>query len=89
MNLEDYLVFGLCLGFGLWWLLFPQSVLGFYKKLHRHQVNLPNTFGVRIAGVMWLTLIISIMEYIAFTNKEEFLRQLAKKAVVVKLNNLK
>jgi succinate-acetate transporter protein len=43
--------------FGLWWLLFPRSVLRFYGAFHRGQIELPKPLGVRLAGGLWLILL--------------------------------
>jgi len=35
MALTDYIGVSLFLAFGLWWLLFPKSVISFYNWFHR------------------------------------------------------
>ena len=43
--------------FGLWWLLFPRSVLRFYGAFHRGRVALPKPTGIRLAGGLWVALV--------------------------------
>jgi hypothetical protein len=50
-------LFGL---FGLWWILAPHSVLHFYGTLHRGKIRLPSPNGVRIAGGLWLALLVVV-----------------------------
>jgi len=64
LKLSDYLWFALILGFGLWWAVFPQSVVNFYTRLHRGRVKMPGIFVVRLVGVFWM-LLMFIVEVIA------------------------
>lgn len=68
MKLSDYLGFGLTLGFGLWWLVFPKSVIKFYTWFHRGEAKMPGTFGIRIAGMLWIVLV-SVVEAVVFSGK--------------------
>ncbi len=43
--------------FGLWWLLFPRSVLRFYGAFQRGQRALPKPAGIRLAGGLWVALV--------------------------------
>jgi len=54
-------VFG---GFGLWWLLFPKSVIAFYEWFHRKPVS-STLWAIRIVGLVWFVLIVFLM----FTGK--------------------
>ena len=47
--------------FGLWWVIFPQSVIRFYGRLHGSRVQLPSAFVIRCIGVGWVILIGSVM----------------------------
>ena len=44
-------------GFGLWWVVFPESVIRFYTWFHSGKVQMPKPSGVRIAGALWLLLV--------------------------------
>ncbi|PYJ96016.1 MAG: hypothetical protein DME23_22035 [Verrucomicrobia bacterium] len=61
MKLNDCLGFGLLIGFGLWWLIFPKSVVGFYSWFHRGGVRMPNSTGFRLVGALWIILIVIVM----------------------------
>ena len=54
MKPSDYLGFALFVGFGLWWVAFPTSVISFYTSFHRGQIKTPSAFGVRLAGAGWI-----------------------------------
>ncbi len=58
---SEYFGFGLCFGFGFFWLLFPGLVIRFYTWLHRNKVIMPNKFGVRLCGVLWITLVAAVL----------------------------
>jgi hypothetical protein len=40
--------------------LFPQSSSKFYSWLHKGRVPLPNTNGFRLAGVLWILLVLVV-----------------------------
>ena len=61
MKPGDYLGFGVAFGFGLWWLVFPKSVVRFYTRFHRGEVKIPNTTGVRLVGALWIILMFIVM----------------------------
>ena len=61
MKISDYFGFCVFAGFGVWWLLFPNSVIRFYRWFHRGQVKLPAPFGVRLAGALWIALMSAVM----------------------------
>jgi hypothetical protein len=50
---SDQLGFALLLGFGLWWVFLPASVIRFYSWFHRGKVKLPPPRGIRLAGGLW------------------------------------
>jgi len=60
MRAED--VFGLVLmvSFGLRWILFPSSVIGFYAWFHRRNVVLPKPVAVRLLGSPWVALVVVV-----------------------------
>jgi hypothetical protein len=45
------------LSFGLWWVIFPSSVIRFYTWFHRARVVLPKASAVRLAGILWVLLV--------------------------------
>jgi hypothetical protein len=49
--------FALPIAFGLWFILFPRSVIRFYTWFHRGRVKMPEPFGVRLAGGIWVSFI--------------------------------
>jgi hypothetical protein len=57
MKPSDYFGFGFAFGFGILWLLFPRGVISFYSWFHRGSIKLPSTFGVRLAGALWVVLV--------------------------------
>jgi hypothetical protein len=58
MRTSDYVGFGFLVGFGLWWLIFPRSVIRLYTSFHRGTVALPRTGGIRIAGAIWMAIVV-------------------------------
>jgi hypothetical protein len=61
MRTPDYIGFAAALSFGLSWLIAPRSVIAFYTRFHRGVVTMPKPFGVRIAGALWLMLILVVL----------------------------
>ena len=57
MKLIDYLGFGVFVGLGVWWLVFPRSVIRFYTWFHKGAVTMPGTFGIRLLGGLWIALV--------------------------------
>ena len=45
--------------FGLWWLLFPASVIRFYTWLHRGKFIALRPIGVRLVGAIWILLVVA------------------------------
>jgi succinate-acetate transporter protein len=69
VKLEDYLGFSAVASFGLWWVLFPNSVIVFYTWLSRGRAKISNApakdakFAVRLSGVIWLVLTMCVMTH--------------------------
>jgi hypothetical protein len=61
MKLSDYVGCSLAVGFGLWWVIFPSSVIGFYTWLHKDRIKTPGAFGVRLTGALWILLVTIVM----------------------------
>jgi hypothetical protein len=61
MKASDAVGSVLVLSFGIWWVLFPASVLRFYTWFHRGEVTLPAPSGVRLAGAVCLTLVGAVL----------------------------
>ena len=47
--------------FGVWFVLFPRSVIAFYDWFHRGKVVLPNPSVVRLVGTLCVALVIAVM----------------------------
>ena len=56
-DVAGFLLFG---GFGVWWLLYPTSVRRSYTWFHRGRVHMPSDRGIRIAGAIWLCLMMVV-----------------------------
>ena len=54
MQVSDAIGSTAVLAFGLWWLIFPASVIRFYSHFGRWGATMPGPTGVRIAGAAWL-----------------------------------
>jgi uncharacterized membrane protein YvlD (DUF360 family) len=47
---------------GVWWIVFPGSVIRFYTWFHRGRVAMPaSTLGIRLAGAFWVVLVVSLL----------------------------
>lgn len=57
MKTSDYIWLGILMIFGLWWLLFPQSVLTFYASIFKDHAKFPKPLVIRLGGLLWVTLI--------------------------------
>jgi hypothetical protein len=55
---SDYIGLIVFVGFGLWWVLFPNSVIRFYEWFHRRKISAPKQSIVRIVGVLWIALVL-------------------------------
>jgi len=60
MKLSDCIGLGMCVGFGLWWVLLPNSVVRFYTWFHHGRVKLPRVSTVRLVGGLWIALVLAI-----------------------------
>jgi hypothetical protein len=60
MKASDFVGFGLSLAFGLWLVLFPESVIKYYTWFHRGYFKSPGPSGVRLAGVLWSILVVVV-----------------------------
>ena len=65
MQLSDYFGMSLFVGFGLWWALFPKSVIRFYTSFLRRRATLrpsrlPTPTVVRVLGSLWIVLVLVV-----------------------------
>ena len=60
MKPQDYIGLIVFVGFGLWWVLFPISVIRFYEWFHRGKASIPKPSIVRTAGVLWIALVLGL-----------------------------
>jgi succinate-acetate transporter protein len=63
MRTQDY--FGLIVfaAFGLWWVLFPKSVVGFYRLFQKGKISSPKPVAIRVVGAVWVALVLAMMLY--------------------------
>jgi hypothetical protein len=61
MKTGDYYGFGALFLWGLWFVVFPGSVIKFYTQLHRGTVKMPREGGVRLAGGIWLFIVTAVL----------------------------
>jgi len=62
MKPQDYIGLIVFVGFGLWWVLFPNNVIRFYNWFHRRKILMPaRPAVVRIAGLLWIALVLAVM----------------------------
>jgi hypothetical protein len=60
LQTSGYIGFAVALIFGLWWLASPRSVIAFYTRFHRGAVRMPAAGGIRIAGALWVALVVIV-----------------------------
>jgi succinate-acetate transporter protein len=60
MKLSDHFAIAALVSFGLWWLIFPGSVIKFYRWFHRGRVATGRPAGIRLAGLAWIVLVIFV-----------------------------
>jgi len=60
MKPQDYLGMTVFVGFGLWWVLLPDSVIRFYGWFHRGKLSMPGPLTVRMIGLAWIALVLSV-----------------------------
>ena len=56
-TIVPYLFFA---GFGIWWAIFPKSVIKFYTWFHKGKVKMPKPNVIRIIGIAWTIFFIVI-----------------------------
>jgi len=58
---SDYAGIAFFGGFGLWWVLFPKSVIRFYTWFHRGRISLAGTeeWKIRLIGGLWVALVLA------------------------------
>jgi succinate-acetate transporter protein len=49
--------------FGLWWVLFPKSVISFYRRFHRGKISSPKPVAIRVVGALWVALVLAMILY--------------------------
>jgi len=47
-------------GFGIWWTLFPSSVIRFYYWFHKGKAKMPKPIAIRVIGLVWTVFFIVI-----------------------------
>lgn len=60
MKPDDYIGLIVFVGFGLWWVLLPNSVIRFYEWFHRRTILPPKRSVVRIIGLLWIALVLGV-----------------------------
>jgi hypothetical protein len=60
VTLSDALALTLFVSFGVWWVLAPSSVLRFYNWLHGGLRVQPRPNVVRLMGLLWVLLVITV-----------------------------
>ena len=60
MHTSDFVGFAVALSFGLWWVASPRSVIALYTWFHRGTVVMPTTKGIRVAGALWVGLVVIV-----------------------------
>ncbi|PYU92854.1 MAG: hypothetical protein DMG08_11605 [Acidobacteria bacterium] len=58
--MSDYIGFGIFLGWGLWWLVFPNSAIRFYSGFTPGGLKAPRPLVVRLAGAFVLLLVVML-----------------------------
>jgi Na+/proline symporter len=64
MNQSGIPMLILVIGFGLWWVLAPESVIRFYSRMNPNRSRTPRQ--IRLAGLAWLILLAAMFTWIAF-----------------------
>jgi succinate-acetate transporter protein len=60
IQVQDIVGLVVFVSFGLWWVFFPGNVIRFYTWLHRGKGIDPKPFGVRLAGALWVLLVVAV-----------------------------
>jgi succinate-acetate transporter protein len=61
MTTGDFLGLALFGGFGLWWLVFPESVIRFYTWFHGRRSRLPRPVAIRVMGAAWFVFVTAVV----------------------------
>jgi hypothetical protein len=61
MTPSDMLGIGLFGGFGVWWLVAPESVAAFYKWVTRGKTKMPRPIAIRLMGAAWFVLVVTVV----------------------------
>ena len=62
MSASDTISLILFVALGAWWLIAPRSVIRFYTWFHGKHLRVhPKPLGVRIAGFLWIVLVVGIV----------------------------
>ena len=64
MKPYDYVGVFFCIGFGLCYIVMPHKVIRFYEWFHSGKVKMPQPFGVRLAGVIWILLVLAVSWFV-------------------------
>jgi succinate-acetate transporter protein len=57
MSTSDIFGFTLFVSFGLWWAVFPRSVVRFYTWFHKGKMKMPRLAAIRVIGAAWIVLV--------------------------------
>jgi succinate-acetate transporter protein len=68
MKLSDYIGFVLFGGFGVWWIVLPESVIKLYTWFHKGQVRLPDPSTIRVIGIVWV-VVVAVVEFTTLCKK--------------------
>lgn len=63
MKIDDIICLAFFMSFGVWWLIYPRSVIDFYIWFHKGTIIIPNPKGIRYAGCIWILLLLIVMFY--------------------------
>ena len=65
MTVPGLYVLTIAVLFGVLPLVFPRTVIAFYTWFHRGKVRMPEPFGMRLAGLIWLAVVAALMVFAA------------------------
>jgi len=68
MNQDGLVGLAMFAGFGIWWVIWPGSVIRLYTWLHKGQVRLPRALVIRVVGLGW-AVFVAIIFIIALRKK--------------------
>jgi len=61
MRTSDVIGFVVCGLFGIWWVVFPKTVIRFYEWFSRGRARMGRPAQVRVAGLVWLALMLFVL----------------------------